>query len=190
MRIAVSPDVIQPYVRPVPPVNVEPLPADVSEKLISSGVFAHDPNTTVWAAPGAALPGTNATGLASNHVVLPGGIRLQPHLAPPAANSPLAALLDAAEQAGPILDQCAPDGVADSVAVIASSPAIVRALAGPDRASPENLLLYGTNAVKALSAVNSFIHVPYADGALTGLAIVFKVGDQVLIARNERATDV
>lgn len=188
MRIGPPPEVIQPYVRAVHPVDAEPLSPEVSQKLISSGVFDSNPNQTVWATAmhgGLLAPGKGHSPSAS--VELPGGIRFQPLSTPPTSDSLLATMLDVGKQSLPVLENSGGDVIADSVAVFVSSPEVLHALASPDRSKPENIFRYGTNLVKLLNIANNFVHVPHGEESLAVAAIVFKAGEQVFIAREENA---
>lgn len=180
MRIAPPTDVIQPYVRPI---NAEPLSAEVSRQLIASGVFDRNPNQTIWTTPGQADAG--AVGHSASHVDLPGGIHFQPRPAPASKDSLLATLLATGQQSLPILEQCAPDAIADGVALLVSTPEIFHALSGPDRTKPQNLFRYGTSLVQLLNIANNVVHVPHAEESLAVAATIFKVGEQVFISREE-----
>jgi hypothetical protein len=101
-------------------------------------------------------------------------------------DSLLATLLETGEQSLPVLEQCAPDAVADGVALLVSTPKIFHALTGPDRGKAENLFRYGTSLVKLLNIANNVMRVPHAEESLAVVATIFKVGEKVFIAREER----
>ena len=113
MRIGLPAQTIPAYVPPVPGV---PLSPEVSRALIASGIFQPGSDKVGWAslAPGAASPPVGQPDSVAP-VILPGGTRLRPMPASTSNDVLLPALLSAAEQSLPIVEQCGSDVVADAV---------------------------------------------------------------------------
>ena len=179
MRIDPPIDCIPAYVRPVP---VVPLSSEVSKALIASGVFQHNPNHVLWAAPGHVAASVGVPMESTECVDLAGGIRFQPRSIPKSDDSLLAALLDVGKQSVPILEQSGLDGVAEGAALLVATPDILHALTSSDRGKAENVFLYATSLVKLLKIVNHVALVPHAEESLEVVATIFNIGEQVFIA--------
>ncbi len=178
MRIGPPIDCIPAYVPPVPAV---PLSSEVSKALIASGVFEHDANKVMWRQ----TSGAHAAGLAGA-VRLPGGVGLQAYNTGKTDDSLLSTFFEVNRQALPIMEQTGADAIAESMALVEASPAILHALSGEKRWSAESLVLYGSSAVRVMKIANEAVHVPHADIALKVVAGIFKVGEQVFLAAEHK----
>jgi hypothetical protein len=179
MRVSFPKDYIPAY---VPPVPVVPLSPEVSKTLIENGVFQHDANEVLWTSPGNSKTVLGGPIGSAASVQLPGGASFQAYSAPNSSDPLLPSLLQAGNLMLPHLEQAAPDGIADGVALLVATPEIFRACTSSERGKAENLVLYGTNLVRLLKIANNVVPVPHAGETLEVVGAIFKLGEQVFIA--------
>ncbi len=185
MRIGLPENTLQAY---VPPVPVVPLSKEASKALIVSGVFAQKPDHVAWTTPGQApltLGGPMGAVVSGNVAT---GLTFHPRTLPRSDDSLLTVLADVAKQILPSIEHGETHGVADGFALLAAAPETIEALTNPHQRKTEKFILLGTSLVNVLSIANQFVPVPHADTALTVVAGIFKVGEQVFITGANQST--